>query len=100
MALVTIPERQQTIDDTEAVSRFLASYGITYERWESSRNVPADATAEAVLQVYSDKVEELKLTSEKGDVTTLKKENGTWNLIAPQRSKADESEASAIASRR
>lgn len=60
MALVTIPERQQTIDDAEAVSRFLATYGITYERWESSRNVPADATAEAVLQVYSDKVEELK----------------------------------------
>ena len=60
MALVRIPERQQSIDDNEAVSSFLAKYGITYERWESERKVPADANAEAVLQAYSDKVEELK----------------------------------------
>jgi hypothetical protein len=48
--------------------------------------------------VEADKVEEVKLKSEKGDVTTLKKENGTWNLVAPLTAKADESEASAIAS--
>jgi 1,2-dihydroxy-3-keto-5-methylthiopentene dioxygenase len=60
MALVKIPERQQTIDHKEAVSSFLATYGITYERWESKRNVPADADADAVLQAYADKVEELK----------------------------------------
>jgi 1,2-dihydroxy-3-keto-5-methylthiopentene dioxygenase len=60
MALVKIPERQQTIDEKEAVSRFLATYGITYERWESNRIVPEDATAEAVLQIYSDKIDELK----------------------------------------
>jgi 1,2-dihydroxy-3-keto-5-methylthiopentene dioxygenase len=60
MALVKIPERQQTIDGKEAVSSFLATYGITYERWESSRNVPADADAAAVLAAYADKVEELK----------------------------------------
>ena len=39
MALVRIPERQQTIDDKEAVTSFLATYGITYERWESKRHV-------------------------------------------------------------
>jgi 1,2-dihydroxy-3-keto-5-methylthiopentene dioxygenase len=60
MALVRIPERQQTIDEREAVSTFLATYGITYERWEGKRNVPADATAEAVLQIYGDKIDELK----------------------------------------
>ena len=60
MALVRIPERQQTIDDRGDVATFLATYGITYERWESERDVPADADAEAVLQVYRDKVEELK----------------------------------------
>src|SRR5881296_2688506 len=60
MALVRIPERQQTIDGMEAVSNFLATYGITYERWESKRQVPADATADAVLQAYGDKVDELK----------------------------------------
>jgi 1,2-dihydroxy-3-keto-5-methylthiopentene dioxygenase len=60
MALVRIPERQQTIDGEEAVSSFLATYGITYERWESKRDVSADATAEAALEAYGDKVEELK----------------------------------------
>src|SRR3954464_14107847 len=60
MALVRIPERRQTIDEKEAVSSFLATYGITYERWESKREVSADASAEAVLEAYSDKVEELK----------------------------------------
>ena len=60
MALVRIPERQQTIDEKEAVSTFLATYGITYERWEAKRNVPSEATAEAVLEIYSDKIDELK----------------------------------------
>jgi 1,2-dihydroxy-3-keto-5-methylthiopentene dioxygenase len=60
MALIRIPERQQTISDKDAISTFLASYGITYERWESGRHVPADASAEAVLQAYGDKVGELK----------------------------------------
>lgn len=60
MALIRIPERQQTISDKDAISTFLAPYGITYERWESGRSVPADASAEAVLQAYGDKVDELK----------------------------------------
>ena len=60
MALVKIPERQQTIGDPKAVSSFLATYGITYERWESTRDVSADASAEAVLHAYRDKVDELK----------------------------------------
>ena len=60
MALVRIPERQQTIDAKDAVTSFLATYGITYERWESKREVSADASAEAVLEAYGDKVEELK----------------------------------------
>ncbi len=60
MALVRIPERQQTIDGYEAVSSFLATYGITYERWEAKRSVPADATADMVLQTYGDKIDELK----------------------------------------
>jgi len=60
MALVKIPERQQTIEGKEPVSNFLATYGITYERWDEKRSVPADATAEAVLQIYGDKIDELK----------------------------------------
>ena len=60
MALISIPERQQTIADHDAISTFLAPHGIKYERWESGRSVPAGATAEAVLQAYADKIGELK----------------------------------------
>ncbi|MEP7309282.1 MAG: DUF4340 domain-containing protein [Acidobacteriota bacterium] len=44
----------------------------------------------------ADKVEELKITSDKGEVTTLKKSSGAWQLVAPVTTTADESEASAI----
>lgn len=60
MARVKIPERQQTLDDRDAVTRFLAEHGIAYERWESGRRVPADASADVVLQTYADKIDELK----------------------------------------
>jgi 1,2-dihydroxy-3-keto-5-methylthiopentene dioxygenase len=60
MALVKIPERQQTIGDRNEVASFLATYGITFERWESTRSAPSDATAETVLQIYADKIDELK----------------------------------------
>jgi 1,2-dihydroxy-3-keto-5-methylthiopentene dioxygenase len=60
MALIRIPERQETIDDKSAVTSFLAKYGITYERWETKRPVPADATSEDVLTAYGDKVAEVK----------------------------------------
>jgi 1,2-dihydroxy-3-keto-5-methylthiopentene dioxygenase len=60
MARVKIPERQQTLDDPAAVTRFLADHGIAYERWEAGRHVPADASADVVLQTYADKIEELK----------------------------------------
>jgi 1,2-dihydroxy-3-keto-5-methylthiopentene dioxygenase len=68
MALVKIPERAQTIDDTAAVSSFLAEHGITYERWESGSRVTAEASADAVLQAYKDKVDELKAS---GGYTTV-----------------------------
>src|SRR3984893_615985 len=45
----------------------------------------------------ADKIDELKVTSDKGDVTTLKKDNGNWQLVAPVTARADEAEASGIA---
>jgi 1,2-dihydroxy-3-keto-5-methylthiopentene dioxygenase len=60
MALIRIPERQETISDGERVTRFLAGHGIAYERWENEPRVPAHASAEAVLEAYADKVDELK----------------------------------------
>ena len=44
----------------------------------------------------ADKVQELKVASDKGDVTTIKKENGAWQLVSPIMAKADEGEVSGI----
>ena len=60
MALIKIPARQQTIVGTEDVTKFLAAYGITYEQWESTPRVSSEASAEAVLEAYADKVDELR----------------------------------------
>lgn len=46
----------------------------------------------------TDKIEEVKVKSEKGDTTSLKKANGTWQVTAPIAATADQSEASGIAS--
>ncbi len=43
------------------------------------------------------KIEELKVKSESGDVTTLKKDSGTWTLVTPIAVPAAESDASALA---
>src|SRR5919201_1359774 len=46
----------------------------------------------------SSKIEEIKITSAAGDATTLKKETGSWQIVQPLSTKADESEASSITS--
>ena len=60
MALIRIPEQQRTLADAESITSFLEPHGITYERWESERQVPAEATADDVLAAYADKVAQLK----------------------------------------
>jgi hypothetical protein len=48
--------------------------------------------------VEADKVDELKVKSASGNLTTLKKENGTWKIVEPIAVAASQPEASAIAS--
>lgn len=60
MAVVRIPEQNRMFDQPDAVTAFLATHGITYERWPALRVVASDATAEAVLAAYADKIDELK----------------------------------------
>src|SRR5215831_6137162 len=47
--------------------------------------------------VETDKVDELKVKSASGNLTTLKKENGTWKIVEPIAVSASQPEASAIA---
>jgi len=60
MALIRIPAEQRTLAEPESIASFLNAHGITYERWESTRQVSADATADDVLAAYADKVDQLK----------------------------------------
>jgi 1,2-dihydroxy-3-keto-5-methylthiopentene dioxygenase len=60
MAVVKIPADNITLTDTQDVATFLAVRGIEYERWTPSRELSADATADAVLDAYSHQIEVLK----------------------------------------
>jgi len=69
-------------------------YFVTWKKTDT------DSTASKQEKVFvglqADKIDELRITSEKGDVTTLKKENGAWQLTSPIATKADETEVSGI----
>ena len=58
MALVKIPDRNETITDSDAIQRFLSARGIDYERW-----TPLGAhqgSSEALLTANADKIAQLK----------------------------------------
>jgi hypothetical protein len=69
---------------------------IYFVTWKTPAE-PASKLEKVFSGVQSDKIEELKVTSDKGEVSTLKKENGSWQIVAPVAARADEGEASAIA---
>ena len=60
MAVVKIPADNITLTDTQDVATFLAVRGIECERWTPSRELSADAPADAVLDAYSHQIEVLK----------------------------------------
>ena len=69
---------------------------IYFVTWKTPAE-PASKLEKVFSGVTSDKIEEVKVTSDKGEVSTLKKDSGSWQLVAPVAAKADEAEASAIA---
>src|ERR1051325_463010 len=60
MAIVTIPDENRSLRDTEAITAYLARLGITYERWDTSRMVAASAPAEDILAAYATEIDTLK----------------------------------------
>jgi hypothetical protein len=63
---------------------------------------PESGTASTKEKVFAslqaDKIEEVKVTTSAGDATTVKKENGGWQIVQPAAAKADESEVGGITS--
>ncbi len=60
MAVVTIPDKNLTLTDADEIKNYLASIGIDYERWENVKNVSPDASADEILEAYSDEIERMK----------------------------------------
>jgi 1,2-dihydroxy-3-keto-5-methylthiopentene dioxygenase len=67
MAVVRIPEENRSLHDIEQIHSYLANIGIDYERWESAKPLPADASADDILGAYSEQIAQLK---NKGGYTT------------------------------
>ena len=70
---------------------------IYFVTWKQPEGADAAAKQEKVFaSLEADKIDEVKVKSEKGDTTTVKKENGAWQVVAPVATKADESEVTGI----
>jgi hypothetical protein len=83
---------------TIALAVVLGALGayIYFVTWKKPAE-PLSKQEKVFANIQTDKIDELKVTSDKGEVTTLKKENGNWQLVAPVAARADETEASGIA---
>jgi 1,2-dihydroxy-3-keto-5-methylthiopentene dioxygenase len=53
MATLRIPDKNVTLCDPSAVSQFLDTRGIVYERWSAGGDIPSGATNEQVLTAYN-----------------------------------------------
>jgi Domain of unknown function (DUF4340) len=72
-------------------------YFVTWKQ-DASGDSSTSKQEKVFAGLETDKIEEMKVKSEKGDTTTLKKANGTWQMTAPIAANADQSEASGITS--
>ena len=59
MAVLRFPDQGETISGESEIRVALAAQGIEYERWSLDR-VPADCSAELVLDAYAAEIEEMK----------------------------------------
>src|SRR5438045_7060626 len=69
-------------------------YFVTSKKPDSSTPAPKERV---FASLDSDKIDEIKVKAESGDVTTLKKDAGMWQMTVPLSTKASETEVSAIA---
>jgi hypothetical protein len=83
---------------TAALVVVLAGLGayIYFVTWKTPEGDTGSKKEKVFAALQADKIDELKVSTAAGDVTTLKKEGGTWQLTQPIAVKADESEVSGI----
>ena len=74
MAVLTIPDQQQTIGEAEQIAAYLSNIGIAYEQWEPSIPLADSATPAEILEAYASQLDALKqkggyLTADVIDIT-------------------------------
>jgi hypothetical protein len=69
---------------------------IYFVTWKQADKTDTAKQDKVFAALEPDKIEEVKVKSEKGDTTTIRKENGAWQMTAPVATKADESEVTGI----
>jgi 1,2-dihydroxy-3-keto-5-methylthiopentene dioxygenase len=67
MAVVSIPDRNQSFNSTSEIADYLSAIGIDYQRWENIAEIGPDASDDEILEFYSAEIEMLK---EKGGYVT------------------------------
>jgi 1,2-dihydroxy-3-keto-5-methylthiopentene dioxygenase len=60
MAMVTIPDENRDLKETQAIQEYLAKLGIDYEIWQPSCAIASNAPAEEILAAYETEIEKLK----------------------------------------
>jgi 1,2-dihydroxy-3-keto-5-methylthiopentene dioxygenase len=60
MAVVRIPEKQETLTDRAKITEYLAECGIEYEHWPAESSLAEDEPADKVLTAYASQIEKLK----------------------------------------
>jgi 1,2-dihydroxy-3-keto-5-methylthiopentene dioxygenase len=60
MAVISIPDEQRTIDDPEAIQRYLAACGIEYSPCAPEHELEPTASSDALLGAYANRIADLK----------------------------------------
>lgn len=60
MARVRISETNRDIESREEIKSYLATFGIGYERWDTSHDLTDAVPAEKILNTYADEINQLK----------------------------------------
>lgn len=77
---------------------FAYIYFVTWKQPEGAGDSASKPKEKVFASLAADKIDELKVSSSAGDATTLKKDNGAWQMTQPVAAKADETETSGITS--
>lgn len=75
----------------------LAAY-IYFVTWNQPDPNAAPTQEKVFASLEADKIDEIKVKSESGDTTTLKKEGGAWKITAPVTASADDASVSGVTS--